>query len=178
MKNVAFTILTILIMTASINGQEHNTSDKTIKLYKVWVKTNEGKLKGFIYSADGDGIKISKTKKFETDALVFVASKNIKQVKFRKKGAVIKASLIGGLACAAAGYGLGLSGGDDDSGWFSYSKEEKATVGAILFGFTGGLVGAIIGSGTVKITIDYKLENYLHQLINIKRYSVYDQLHN
>lgn len=49
--------------------------------------------------------------------------------------------LIGG----GAGFVLGYADGDDPPGWFSWTAEEKAAIGAAMMGTSGLVVGGIVG---------------------------------
>jgi hypothetical protein len=56
------------------------------------------------------------------------------------RGAAIGTSLGGGL-----GAPTGLSSGDDEPGWVSFTAEDKAVLLAVPFGFAGLMMGAVIG---------------------------------
>lgn len=53
---------------------------------------------------------------------------------------------IGFAAGAVGGALLGLADGDDSGGIINFTAEEKALMGATVFGVTGGLLGAAIGA--------------------------------
>ncbi|WP_179022262.1 hypothetical protein [Winogradskyella forsetii] len=176
MKTLALKIFIVLFFYVASYGQEQSKSNNKVALYKVWVHTDTEKVKGFFYDVDENGITISKTKKIDLKTLVFVPAEKINIIKIRKRGSVAKASLIAGLAGATMGYVIGLSDGDDDAGWFSLTKEEKATAGGIVACIPSGIIGALIGSSRKKITIDYKMDNYKKQLRLMENYSMVYQL--
>ncbi|WP_178990195.1 hypothetical protein [Winogradskyella schleiferi] len=176
MKTFALKIIVALFISVISYGQERSKSNNKVALYKVWVNTDTEKVKGFFYAVDETGITLSKTKKIDLETLLFVPAEKINIIKIRKRGSVAKASLVGGLAGAALGYVIGLSGGDDDTGWFSLTKEEKATAGGIVACIPSGIIGALIGSSRKKITIDYKMDNYKKQLGLMEKYSIVYQL--
>jgi len=172
MKYILSTLTIILICFGTASCQEGEEFGLRKKTYKIWVKTNNKKIKGFLYAVNKEGITISETLKIDPKSLVFYPCENIEYIKARRKGVVAKASLIGGVAGALVGYAAGVSEGDDDPGWFSSSKEAKGNLAAATLAVPGGMIGGLIGSSKKKIELDYKKENYINQLATIAQYTL------
>jgi hypothetical protein len=167
----ALTIAMVLLLVAPNICAQDKT--KKIKVYKIWVTKMDGsKVKGFFYAADEQGITISKSKVQDESNLLMVEAANISLIKIRRKGAVGKGAGIGFLSGAAFGAIMGYAAGDDEFGWFSLTKEDKASVGAISFGVVGTGVGALWGTGKMKIPIDGNAETYITQLKSLTNYTI------
>lgn len=157
MKNVLFTVL---ILTMSISYSFSQNSNKKIKHYKVWVTQLDGKIyKGFLYSADEDGIAIT-VNQYSTEPNYTIAYPKIKMIKWRRKGSVGRSALILGgswaLLFGGAAYDAENSGG---WGWI------MAAVGGVL----GGGSGALIGTFKEKMIINGDIENYKRYLPKLKK---------
>ena len=165
MKNVLFIVL---ILTISISFSFSQNSSKKVKYYKVWVTQLDGKIyKGFLYSADKDGIVIIGNQ-FSTEPNYTVAYSKIKEIKLKRKGSVGRNALILGGAGVIFGGALGFAGGDDDPGLMSLTKEEKAGVGAIVGGIVGSGLGALTGTAKISMIINGDIENYKRYFPKLK----------
>lgn len=60
-------------------------------------------------------------------------------------GSLLRGALYGGAAGVVLGGVTGYAQGDDPEGWFSFTAEENAALGAFLVGTTGIVVGAVAG---------------------------------
>ena len=66
----------------------------------------------------------------------------------------------------------GISSGDDE-GWFiSFSKEDKAAIFGTGLGVLGSALGTLIGTERRKFRINGNIENYENELKAIQRYSL------
>lgn len=82
-----------------------------------------------------------------TQTGVKVETREISSIKFMSRGKGALDGLgIGLLTGALVGITAGLSGGDDPPGLFSWTAEEKATIGGIFLGALGALVGLPVGT--------------------------------
>ena len=170
MKTTLLTLLGVLLFfPTGLNSQ--NT--KKVKTHKAWITlTDNSELKGILYSADEDLIKITYNNSLDVTNLMSIEANKIEIIKIRKKGKVGKGALIGGLSGLGFGVLIGFAAGDDDPGWFSTTKEEKAIGGGIAFGLLGTGVGALTGTSKKKIIINGNIKNYKSQLTTIQGYSL------
>lgn len=60
-------------------------------------------------------------------------------------GSLLRGAMYGGAAGVVLGGISGYAQGDDPEGWFSFTAEENAALGAFLVGTTGIVVGAVAG---------------------------------
>lgn len=151
-----FFIAVVLMFPLLLIGQKS-------KPYKVWIDQmdNSRVIKGFLYSADDKSVKISKiAKATDSSSLLIVDAERINQIKLRRKGKIGRGAGIGAASGALLGGILGLADGDDEPGWFSATKEEKAVGGGILLFIPGAAIGAGIGAIKMKIVIQGNMENY------------------
>ena len=65
-----------------------------------------------------------------------------------------------------------MADGDDEPGWFSATKEEKAVGGGILLVIPGAAVGAGVGAIKKKIEIGGNMENYRMNIAELRTYSL------
>jgi len=174
-KPIKIIILSIVLIICT-NSFAQNKSDK-IKVYKAWVKLLDGsKAKGVLYAADSSGVKLSDG--ITSDNLNTLSAEKIKEIRIRKKGRVGKGVWIGALSGATFGAIMGIASGDDEAGWFSFSKEEKAAMNAIGLGTLGAGIGALVATGKKKIIINGDLNNYKIQLGLIQSYSLNPNINN
>lgn len=123
----------LMLLTININAQ---TKNKHLFLRVFTLDGN--KVKGNILNFNDSLLVLQRGQKEFS-----IESKNIRTIKTKRSGG--RAILAGGLIGGIAGTLIGYSGGDDESGIISFSKEDKAGI--------GGLIGAIIGSGVGALTI-------------------------
>lgn len=145
------------------------------KPYKVWIDQmdNSNVIKGFLYSVDEYSLKISKDKTgLDSTSVIIVDAERINLIKLRRKGRIGRGAGIGAASGALLGGILGLADGDDEPGWFSATKEEKATGGGILLAIPGAAVGAGVGAIKKKIVIDGNMENYSMNLDKLRAYAL------
>ena len=78
----------------------------------------------------------------------------------------------GFLSGAVIGGLIGFASGDDEGGFVSFSKEEKALGGGVALGLVGGLIGLIAGifSSTNDETIKSDTQIALLQLKDYAKY--------
>lgn len=170
MKATSIILMGILLLYSM--GVQAQKITKKVKLHKVWISlTDSSKVKGVLYSADENAIKIAKNYSMDVSNLTSINYQNIDILKIRRKGKVGKGAWIGALSGVGAGIILGLIDGDDEPGWFSYTKEEKALALGIYLGVVGTGIGALIATKKEKIAINGDNQNYEKMLKTIQSYS-------
>ncbi|MGB5317416.1 hypothetical protein [Eudoraea sp.] len=164
-------ILMGILLLYSMGVQAQKTTKK-VKLHKVWISlTDSSKVKGVLYSADKNAIKIAKNYSMDVSNLTSINYQNLDILKIRRKGKVGKGAWIGALSGVGAGIIIGLIDGDDELGWFSFTKEEKALASGIYLGAVGTGIGALIATKKEKIAINGDNQKYEKMLKTIQSYS-------
>ncbi len=165
-------LISAIALLLTLNMKAQNKSRK-VKVYRVLIITDESRMKGFLYEADSTGLNVSQDIKGEN--LEFINAVNIRTIKIRKRGQVLHGAVIGALSGITFGYLIGLSGGDDEPGWFSYSKEEKGTIGAVAGGIVGTTIGTLISTARKKFNINYDINQYKENLMLLQVYSILEE---
>ncbi len=143
----------LMLFSYGLNAQNNS---KTIQIHKVWVKTMDGSMvKGVLYSADEQSIKISKNNSFSNSDLIVIDGEKIDVIKMRRKGKIGKGAWIGAVSGAGFGVALGLAANNDE--W----EGVVATVSGLFFGIVGTGVGAGVGAIKKKIQINGNSELYI-----------------
>ena len=159
-----------------IAGVQAQGTKNKIKVHKVWITLIDGSklIKGNLYSANKDAVKIIANSSFDITNLISVKAQDIDVLKIRRKGKVGKGVWIGALTGFAVGGIIGFASGDDDPDqWlWSSTKEEKALGDGILLSLVGAGVGPLIASRKDKINIHGAIEKYQSQLETIRSYSL------
>ncbi len=170
MKATSIILMGILLLYSM--GVQAQKTTKKVKLHKVWISlTDSSNVKGVLYSADENAIKIAKNYSMDVSNLTSINYQNIDILKIRRKGKVGKGAWIGALSGVGAGIIIGLIDGDDEPGWFSFTKEEKALASGIYLGVVGTGIGALIATKKEKIAINGDNQNYEKILKTIQSYS-------
>ena len=116
-----------------------------VKTYKIWVTLlNETKAKGKLYAANEHQLVVVG----EGSNQIKIDPRNIEIIKIRRTGSGGRGAWIGALSGALTGGVAGYAGGDDEPGFFSWSAEDKAGIGAFVGAPLGMLIG--VGIGLVK----------------------------
>lgn len=155
-------VLSFLVFITSLNFV--NAQNKKGRTYKIWVELNENdqKYKGQLLQLKDSSIVIRYWQEEET---LEISIKEIKKLKFRKKGAIGMGAGIGAGTGIVVGIISGAIAGDDPPSetWFDFSStaEEKSAGGAITLGVLGAATGSVIGSLKKKFTINGTQENYM-----------------
>ena len=101
-----------------------------------------------------------------------IAIEDITLIKTRLPNSSIKGFFLGAGIGVGVGVIAGFISGDDDSGWFSFTAEEKALMGGISLGVVGSLVGTILGSLSFKIPLDGNVNKYQSKKAELERYTI------
>ena len=83
---------------------------------------------------------------------------------------VLYSTAVGTIAGAAFGALIGYAMGDDEAGFFSLSKEEKAFGLGLTLGVVGGLSGLLVGLSNSEDDINIKINDQL-DLLKLKDYA-------
>jgi len=174
MKSLFITLLgIILIIPVGLKAQ--NNKNK-IKVHKVWVTLLNGSrlIKGNLYSANKDRIRIVDNDSFDISNLTTINVQDIDVLKIRRKGKVGKGVWIGAVTGLAVGGIIGFASGDDDPDQWLWSStaEEKALGSGILLSIVGAGVGPLIASKKEVIRLNGNIEIYNEQLGAIQSYSL------
>lgn len=162
--------LLIFILFTSIC---HTQESGKMKIHKIWITMVDGStVKGSLYNANSLGVKVADNKSMDMSKLITIKAEKIQMIKIQRKGRIGKSILIGGGIGIVFGGLIGFTDGDDAPGWFSYSKEEKAMAGSIVFGVLGTGVGALVGTKKEKFIINGNIQNYEQHLKNIQGFSL------
>jgi len=162
----ASSILITFLIFFSIGLRAQNTSKK-IKIHKVWITMqDDSKIKGALYSADNESIKISKNNSFDVSNLTTIDVQNIDVIKIRRKGKIGRGAWIGAASGVGFGVVLGLVSENDE--W----EGVVATGAGFFFGVIGTGVGAGVGASKKKIQINGDIETYKNNLAIIQSYSL------
>lgn len=87
----------------------------------------------------------------DVSSLKLITYNEIDHIKIKRKGAVGRGALTGGLIGLGTGLLIGLVEGDDDpNSWFSYTAGEKAFIYGASLGIAGGIIGAVVGAVATK----------------------------
>jgi len=126
--------------------------------YKLWVeRINREPVEGRLLELKDSTVLVGW---WETGTVEEIQVKEVKRMKFRRKGAIGKGAAIGAGAGLALGLITGFASGDDEPGWFSMTAEEKSVGSAVLLTPVGAAVGAVVGSARKKFVIEGKQDNY------------------
>jgi hypothetical protein len=165
----------LLTFHACVLGQSRV---QKIKLYNAVVSTvfQGHKYKGPLIEVSNSSITI-----LSKGERVSIPSNSIKDIKFKRKGAVGRGALAGGLTGFCLGLIIGFASGDEEcppgGSWFctEISAEEKAVGGGLALGAVGSVAGVIIGaaSHTKKIKINGDQSIFLARKEDIRKYARY-----
>jgi hypothetical protein len=166
--------ISLFIFLATILCYSPGFAQKT-KVYRAWVTLTDGdQINGAMSFANEDGLVILDWNTRDTVAVL--EGKQIKVLKFRRKGAMGRGAWIGALGGAAAGVIIGLADGDDvqEGYWdiWNYTAEQKAVAAGIVLAVPGTFIGMIIGALPKRFPIKGDNETYLASLPQIQQYVV------
>lgn len=150
------------------------------KPYRTWV-TKTGKLgvaNGYLRTVEDSLIvlsynKVSKTAHNYHAQRIPVGA--IKKIKFREKGKPLKGVLIGALSGFMLGGIIGLADGDDNcdgflGNLFCHTAEEKAVIYGTGLAIPFALIGGIINTRKIKISINGNHDTYKQQKMKLLEY--------
>ena len=129
------------------------------KTYKVTLTSSDNLVvKGYLVSLTDSAVNIGPTpvkgnvSRGKSSRLISINYNKIDKVTLRRKGRAARGLLIGAASGAVVGVIAGYMGGDDtprNGGPFCilcFTAAEKAKIGAVVFGFSGGALGTVVGA--------------------------------
>lgn len=131
--------------------------------YKVWahLHDNPTPVTGFLLMTTDSSILLSKKPKGDNPGkIVELPIRQVDKIKLSPRGKLGKCVAAGAAIGLGSGFILGYASGDDKEGFFTFTKEEKARLGAIALGFTGTITGLIVGLQKKVIKLNGSAENY------------------
>jgi hypothetical protein len=164
------TIATIIIFCLCFqSGLGQNSQQiREGNYYKAWVKPidKSHQVKGCLSEIGDSMIIVTNLSNYKNKSIEL---KNIKSIKFRKKGKIGKGILFGALIGFSVGGILGLSEGDDEDCFiFCQTAEQKAGTYGILLAIPSAIIGGVIGSVRIKIPINGNSRNEKEKLLKYK----------
>ena len=140
---LAFSLMSISCTTMTTQRQKRFESSKERKHgAKLLITKKDGQL------IEGELISVKPNSLLLLDPEgkdVSVGIADIKVIRIVKKSKAGKGALYGLLIGGAAGALLGFASGDDESGFFTFTAEEKALMGGASWGIAGLILGGIAG---------------------------------
>ena len=165
MKRILLLLVFLMPFSYGLNAQ---SSEKTTKVYKVWLTKMDGsKTKGVLYSADDQSIKIAKNKIFGSSDLIVIDGEKIDLIKIRRRGKIGRSTWIG----AASGVGFGVLFGlavDESDGYGGL----VTSASGLFFGLVGTAAGAGVGTIKKRIRISGNSEIYSSNLAYLQSISL------
>lgn len=158
MLRTAVTVAFLLVCIVDASAQELSVRHLLAPGTRVRVQFSSGKglalsemrgqpLVGTLVASRGNTIELKAEGSHQFFTVPLTSVEKLEISRGRKRGSsagrgALTGIFIGGLSGAL----LGLASGDDPpEQWFAFSAEEKALMGALGLGSTGGLVGALLG---------------------------------
>lgn len=138
--------------TTSTNKTDNGVYIKP-KIYKTNILTY-GKskfIKGYLVNLSDSGVALSSSPvplNLEKNGDLFSVYNydQLRQVTVRRKASTVRGLGYGALIGFGIGAIAGLASGDDPSGWFAYTAEQKAIVAGVLGIPVGAVIGVIAGA--------------------------------
>lgn len=143
--------------------------------YRAWVHVYDQPypLTGFLLTTTDSSILLpnSPNPRFPGPVTTIPVSQ-IKKIKLSPRGKLGRSMAAGAAIGAGSGLVLGYASGDDDEGFFSFTKEEKTLYGAIFSGLSGMVIGFLAGLKKKVILLEGSKEKYRRMRLLITRYSL------
>jgi len=167
MKAKALILLGVLFFF--LIGLKAQTTKQKVKTHKAWITLVDGsKVKGNLYAAGNEVVKLSKNNSFDFNDLTIIRAQDIQLIKIRRKGKIGNSILIGGLS--GAGLSILLGATTNDTGFFT--KGEVMVLSGILFVPLGVGIGALAGTKKESFNIGGNLKAYQLELKKIQSYAL------
>jgi len=175
----ARTILIIFICTcvlapyASSYGQ---TGSKKVKVYMASISTiaQKKRIKGVLEEVRDSSVLV-----FTAKERIRIPASSIQEIKIKRKGAIGRGALAGGLTGFGLGLIIGLASGDDKcdpNSWciMPMTAEEKGLAAGTALGISGAVLGIIIGSVSraEKIAINGDQKVFHDHVLTMRTYAL------
>jgi len=174
------TILIICIYILASYASSYGQSNKKLKVYTANISTLQGeRIKGVL-----DEVRDSSLFVLTANQRTKIPASAIQDIKIKRKGAVGRGALLGGLTGFGLGAILGLADGDEEcppGPWTctsTLSAEGKALGMGIVFGVGGAVTGLIVGSLSRRqlVTINGDQGSFKGNLETMKKYAIQSNL--
>jgi len=171
MKNFKITILAMLFLSLNLQGQKTPKGD-----YKFKIRTADKKVYfGYLTAINDSEMTLKKYRRLNVnkDNKEFtIAAKNIKTIKFRKKGKVLYSAFIGG----GIGFFTGvLFGCIQSSSFFNFNKGQTIIIYGVPYAMTGFGVGAMVGIKTMTINLNRNQKRFKEEKKRLENYILKDR---
>jgi len=154
------------------------------KTFVTWISLmyHSEIVKGSLYQLNNSSLilvpnaKIKQNSKGEMKSSVFKIDQ-VNTLKIRRKGSIVKGTVIGAVSGLAIGVIIGFISGDNKEkphpmSWEPYKAQDKAAVYGIACMFPAAAIGAMIGSIQIQIPINRNQGTYERNRKQLERYSV------
>ena len=181
--NTLSTRIILIICTSMLAPCANSYGQKSTKKLKVYMaristKEQEKPIKGVLEEIRDSSVVVSTAKE-----RVRIPASAIQEIKIKRKGAVGRGALAGGLTGLGLGLMIGFASGDDEcdpNAWciLPMTAEEKAMGAGVFLGICGAATGIIIGSVSKaeKISINGNQGTFKKNLEVMKKYAIQNNL--
>lgn len=159
MKNLTFCVLLIsfIICQSSILSfaQKQHLNNKEF-VYNAWLIHIDGEThKGHLVDVREERILF---KKYNEKDAQYIDIEKVSEMKFRRKGSILKGSMIGAFSSLIVSVITAHIQGDDTERFLSNSPTTKSQIYATIFTIPAATIGGIIGDQRKKIPIHSKID--------------------
>lgn len=159
-----------ILLTQNISAQSKLSGKETPYKIKIFGKENSLPSEGILHSVtDSSIILISELdysrfrSNIDIEKKIVIPANQIDRIILWKKNRFVKvlmaSALVGGTIGAISGY----NSGDDDSGYVTFSSNEKAILGGIGGMAIGAIAGCFIGTFKARIFIEGNNEKFMRK---------------
>jgi len=149
---------------------------KKAKVYMASISTTaqEKRIKGVLEEVRDSSVIV-----FTSNERIRIPASSIQEIKIKRKGAIGRGALAGGLTGLGLGLIIGLASGDDKcdpNAWciMPMTAEEKGLAAGTVLGISGAVLGIIIGSVSKaeKIAINGDQKVFHDQVLTMRIYAL------
>lgn len=143
--------------------------------YKAWVHLHDATtpVTGFLLMATDSSILLSKKADVSNPGTIMeLPTSQINKIKLSSRGKLGRSVAAGAAIGAGSGLILGFASGDDQEGFLTFSKEEKAIISGIMLGLMGAMIGLFVGLKKKIIYLNGSAEKYRLYRPLLNRYAL------
>ena len=142
----------------------------------VLVNFKDQQIEGLLMGMVSDSLLIQNVTISADTLNHLIAINEINHIRIIKKTRIGELTVYGLLIGAGTGLVIGFASGDDPPGWYSMTAGEKASVGALILGMVGGILGGLTGLGAGRDEeYDLSDQHYFQKVKLISELSGYEQ---